>query len=209
MFDIKAHFHGGSRISPRWEAPTHDFVKISQKLHEIERIWTRGEVSRHPKLYYVDPPPAFVLSFSDLFWSVSVKACTISDQLGLQPLFLEWLAWFIKKSKQCNWSDITSNIALLTMMLYVNRPLKRQVTGYWSGRNVEIVFHLCKIVCWCEPHQCEITSSNVLSNLQWLVTCWWVHWRGWQIKEKQAEYWRKITRPSLLNVYRLSLRVRY
>ena len=23
-------------------APTYDFVKISQKLHEIERIWTRG-----------------------------------------------------------------------------------------------------------------------------------------------------------------------
>ena len=51
---------GGSRISPRWGrqlsggggAPTYDFVKISQKLHEIERIWTPGG----PKIYYVDPP---------------------------------------------------------------------------------------------------------------------------------------------------------
>ena len=37
---------GGSRISPRrgrqlsGGAPTYDFVKISPKLHEIERIWT-------------------------------------------------------------------------------------------------------------------------------------------------------------------------
>ena len=39
---------GRSRISPRrgrqlpGEAPTYDFTKISQKLHEIERIWTSG-----------------------------------------------------------------------------------------------------------------------------------------------------------------------
>ena len=35
---------GGSRISPRRRrqlqgGPTYDFAKISQKLHEIERIW--------------------------------------------------------------------------------------------------------------------------------------------------------------------------
>ena len=38
---------GGSRITPRrgrqlpgrGGAPTYDFAKISQKLHEIERIW--------------------------------------------------------------------------------------------------------------------------------------------------------------------------
>ena len=36
-------------------APTYDFAKISQKLHEIEIIWTprRGCA---PKFYYVDPP---------------------------------------------------------------------------------------------------------------------------------------------------------
>ena len=51
----------GSRISPRWgrqlprgEVPTYDFAKISQKLREIERIWTRG--GARPKFYYVDPP---------------------------------------------------------------------------------------------------------------------------------------------------------
>ena len=39
---------GGSRISPRRGcqlprgAPTYDFAKFSQKLHEIERIWIRG-----------------------------------------------------------------------------------------------------------------------------------------------------------------------
>ena len=29
-------------------APTYDFAKFSQKLHEIERIWTRGG-GAHPK----------------------------------------------------------------------------------------------------------------------------------------------------------------
>ena len=34
------------------------FAKISQKLHEIERIWTRGGGGEAcPKFYYVDPPP--------------------------------------------------------------------------------------------------------------------------------------------------------
>ena len=36
-------------------APTYDFAKFSQKLHEIERIWTPGGGAR-PKFYYVDPP---------------------------------------------------------------------------------------------------------------------------------------------------------
>ena len=41
-------YSGGSRISSRrgrqlpGGAPTYDFAKISQKLHEIERIWTPG-----------------------------------------------------------------------------------------------------------------------------------------------------------------------
>ena len=45
---------GGSRISPSrgrqlpggGGAPTYDFAKISQKLHEIERIWTPGDPLR-------------------------------------------------------------------------------------------------------------------------------------------------------------------
>ena len=47
---------GGSRISPRRGpqlrrgAPTYDFAKFSQKLHEIERIWAPegGGVPRAP-----------------------------------------------------------------------------------------------------------------------------------------------------------------
>ena len=42
-----SHASGGSRISPRrgrqlsgGEGATYDFAKFSQKLHEIERIWT-------------------------------------------------------------------------------------------------------------------------------------------------------------------------
>ena len=26
-----------------------------------------------------------------------------------------------------------------------------QVTGYWTDRNVKIVFYLCRFVYWCEP----------------------------------------------------------
>ena len=49
---------GGGANSPGG-APTYDFAKFSQKLHEIERIWTRGGGAR-PKFYYVDPPLACV-----------------------------------------------------------------------------------------------------------------------------------------------------
>ena len=45
---------GGGTNSPGG-APTYDFAKFPQKLHEIERIWTPGGGAR-PKFYYVDPP---------------------------------------------------------------------------------------------------------------------------------------------------------
>ena len=40
---------GGGANSPGG-APTYDFVKISQKLHEIERIWTPGGGGRASKI---------------------------------------------------------------------------------------------------------------------------------------------------------------
>ena len=46
---------GGGANSPGG-APTYDFAKISQKLHEIERIWAPGGGGARPKFYYVDPP---------------------------------------------------------------------------------------------------------------------------------------------------------
>ena len=55
-----SYVSGGSRISPRrgrqlsGGAPTYNFAKFSQKLHEIERTWTPG--GARPKFYYVDPP---------------------------------------------------------------------------------------------------------------------------------------------------------
>ena len=43
---------------PEEGAPTYDFAKFSQKLHEIERIWTPGGGGggMRPKFYYVDLP---------------------------------------------------------------------------------------------------------------------------------------------------------
>ena len=47
-------FPRGGGANPRGGA-TYDFAKISQKLHEIERIWTPN-VGARPRFYYVDPP---------------------------------------------------------------------------------------------------------------------------------------------------------
>ena len=41
---------GGGANSPG--APTYEFAKISQKLHEIERIWALGGVPRAPLMVY-------------------------------------------------------------------------------------------------------------------------------------------------------------
>ena len=49
---------GGGANSPGG-APTYDFAKFSQKLHEIERIWTPRGGGARPKFYYVDPPLIF------------------------------------------------------------------------------------------------------------------------------------------------------
>ena len=43
-----SRFSGGRGVNPPGGAPTYDFAKFSQNLHEVERIWTWG--------YYVDPP---------------------------------------------------------------------------------------------------------------------------------------------------------
>ena len=58
---------GGSRISPRsgrqlsGGGPTYDFSKFSQKLHEIETIWTPGDAAP------LDPPLARVHNFPSIF----------------------------------------------------------------------------------------------------------------------------------------------
>ena len=46
---------GGGANSPGG-APTYDFAKISQKLHEIERIWTPGGDARPLRPPPLDPP---------------------------------------------------------------------------------------------------------------------------------------------------------
>ena len=48
---VNTHNSGGSRISPRWGRQHTIFTKISQKLHEIERIWMpRGARVPHASL---------------------------------------------------------------------------------------------------------------------------------------------------------------
>ena len=47
-------FPRGGDANPPGGVPTHDFAKCSQKLHEIERIWTPGGM--HPSGPSLDPP---------------------------------------------------------------------------------------------------------------------------------------------------------
>ena len=49
-------FPRGGGANPPGGAPTYDFAKFSQKLHEIERIWTPRGGGARPKFYFVDPP---------------------------------------------------------------------------------------------------------------------------------------------------------
>ena len=89
--DLECHSSGGSRISqggvPTLEAgaPTHDFAKISQKLHEIESIWTpRGRGDMRPKFYYVDPPlhKMCLLSCSELKFKNIVGGVKCYNKFG-------------------------------------------------------------------------------------------------------------------------------
>ena len=64
---------GGGANSPGG-APTYDFAKFSQKLHEIERIWAPRGGAR-PKFYYVDPPLTYVYKICKL-----TKKCYIGRE---------------------------------------------------------------------------------------------------------------------------------
>ena len=73
----KAMCSGGSRISPRRGAPTYDFAKFSQKLHEIERIWAPG--GARPSRPPLDPP-----LMCTMFW---VGSKQMMSQVWLTRLF--------------------------------------------------------------------------------------------------------------------------
>ena len=51
---------GGGANSPEGRTPTYNFAKFSQKLHEIERIWTPGGRPLRTPL----DPPLQIISFS-------------------------------------------------------------------------------------------------------------------------------------------------
>ena len=57
---------GGGANSPGG-APTYDFAKISQTLHEIERIWTRGASLVPPYIRHCLSITRIQLIFKQLF----------------------------------------------------------------------------------------------------------------------------------------------
>ena len=58
----------------------------------------------------------FILSVNGWFGISAPALASYLINLGCKPI-LEWLTWFIKKSKQFNQSDATNNIATLTLSL--------------------------------------------------------------------------------------------
>ena len=75
---------GGGANSPGG-APTYDFAKFSQKLHEIERIWAPRGGAR-PKFYYVDPPLNPLSIKEVMSQNVCVCSFPIFDIHSLTPL---------------------------------------------------------------------------------------------------------------------------
>ena len=68
---------GGGANSPGGGAPTYDFAKFPQKLHEIERIWTPGGV--RPLQPPLDPPLLMMMSEPSLARSqkLAIQHCTL------------------------------------------------------------------------------------------------------------------------------------
>ena len=78
---------GGGRQLPRG-APTYDFAKNSQKLHEIERIWAPRGGGVRPKFYYVDPPLTVQMRrypWGDTVISLHTPAPNLSHGGGVTP----------------------------------------------------------------------------------------------------------------------------
>ena len=127
---------GGGANSPGGGAPTYDFAKFSQKLHEIERIWApRGGASLAPPL---DPP----------LWCSTSSWC--SEFLGncktvIIQFMLHWqaiTAWAVKHIIR---SDGRSRLNLdLDLEVYSNarRFSKKQETQ----RKVRLSLHMNEVL---------------------------------------------------------------
>ena len=64
--------------------PTYDFAKFSQKLHEIERIWTPGGVPRAPLRSATDQlPRTHFRTWNDKFLMVSLLIITTCMKIRL------------------------------------------------------------------------------------------------------------------------------
>ena len=87
-------------------------------------------------------------------WNVSFNACIICDQLKLQPIF-EGPAWFIKKFKQFNQSNMANHVAALTMTLYVDWRLWL----IYTAQHPRVI--LRPIPIKCVQKQWELASVSV------------------------------------------------
>ena len=86
--------------SPGEGAPTYDFAKISQKLHETERIWTPGARGTHVSL---DPPHIYPeigdAKFKCVLW-------TFKQQLAFKMRAHCWISFVLWTSLYCGFRDI-------------------------------------------------------------------------------------------------------
>ena len=101
-------FPGGGAPTPQRGVPTYDFVKISQELHEIERIWTprgwgRGWMVGASLASPLDPP-VIVQCYKFIGYFCMLQKCFLKDtnvkaKLEVSDLFEKiqfpsgWLRW--------------------------------------------------------------------------------------------------------------------
>ena len=124
---------GGSRISPRWGrqlsrggggAPTYDFAKFSQKLHEIETIWNpRGRGARpSPPL---DPP---LVSLAGTLNNLASKIVNFSFKIS--SFSSSWLPWSVYLQNvrhltrwwtQCVQLDVRTDLTWCEVLVSVQR----------------------------------------------------------------------------------------
>ena len=75
-------FPGGGGANSPGGVPTYNFAEFSQKLHEIERIWSPRKGAR-PKFYYVDPPLLWDCYLFGVILVWNIKTHIVDSQLSL------------------------------------------------------------------------------------------------------------------------------
>ena len=109
------------------------FLQIMQSSFKYQIIFISIDLS-FPAFCVIFPDFSSLFKFTDFFltWKCLPIFPGFPVWVGTLQPFLERLAWYIKKSKQLNQSNISSDIAALTLTFSVNRPLRQHFVPEFS-----------------------------------------------------------------------------